>query len=69
MSEMTKKQHAVVAELLRSREPVVTATRLVLVEGKTNPEAQAQTGMAPAALSNALTRYRNAHNKILSAYK
>ena len=35
MAEMTQAQFEVVAELLRSREPVRTAARLVLVEGVT----------------------------------
>lgn len=39
MAEMTQAQFEVVAELLRSREPVRTAVRLVLVEGATTKDA------------------------------
>lgn len=69
MAEMTQAQFEVVAELLRSREPVRTAAKLVLLDGKTTKDAAAATGMQPNAVSNALTRYRNAHAKLLVAYK
>lgn len=68
MAEMTRAQFNVVAELLRSREPVRTAARLVLVEGATTKDAAEAAGMQPNAVSNALSRYRNAHKKLLVAY-
>lgn len=68
MAEMTQAQFEVVAELLRSREPVRTAARLVLVEGVTTKDAAGAAGMQPNAVSNALSRYRNAHSKLLVAY-
>jgi len=68
MAEMTQAQFEVVAELLRSREPVRTAVRLVLVEGATTKAAAEAAGMQPNAVSNALGRYRNAHRKLLVAY-
>lgn len=67
-AEMTAPQLDVVAELLRSRDPVRAAACLALVEGKSNPEVSETTGMSPQAVSNALTRYRVAHHKILAAY-
>lgn len=67
-AEMTAVQLDVVAELLRSRDPVRAAASLALVEGKSNPEVSEATGMSPQAVSNALTRYRVAHHKILVAY-
>lgn len=69
MSEMALEQFEIVAELLRSREPVRTAVRMVLVGGIVTKEAAAATGLAPQSVSNALRRYRNAHNKLLFAYK
>ena len=69
MAAMTQAQFEVVAGLLRSREPVRTAARLVLVEGATTKDAAGAAGMQPNAVSNALGRYRNAHLKILSAYQ
>lgn len=68
MAEMTQAQFEVVAELLRSREPVRTAARLVLVEGVTTKDAAGAAGMQPNAVSNALSSYRNAHSKLLVAY-
>lgn len=68
MTEMTPAQFEVVAELLRSREPVRTAVRLVLVEGATTKVAAEVAGMQPNAVSNALGRYRNAHRKLVVAY-
>lgn len=65
---MTPAQFEVVAELLRSREPVRTAVRLVLVEGATTKVAAEVAGMQPNAVSNALGRYRNAHRKLVVAY-
>lgn len=68
MAEMTQAQFDAVAELLRSREPVRTAARLVLVEGAATKDAAEAAGMQPNAVSNALGRYRNAHKKLLFAY-
>lgn len=69
MGEMTQAQFEVVAELLRSREPVRTAVRLVLVKGAVARDAAEATGLVVQSVSNALRRYRNAHNKLLLAYK
>lgn len=67
-AEMSPAQFEVVAELLRSREPVRTAVRLVLVEGAATKTAALAAGMQPNAVSNALGRYRNAHRKLIAAY-
>lgn len=69
MPEMTKAQFEVVAELLRSREPVRSAVRMVLVDGAGSREAADATGLVQQSVTNALRRYRNAHNKLLHAYK
>ena len=69
MAEMTQAQFEVVAELLRSREPVRTAVQMVLVEGSSAKEAADATGLAPQSVTNALRRYRNAHNKLRFAYQ
>jgi len=66
--EMTPAQFEIVAELLRSREPVRSAAWQVLVAGAQTKEAAYNNGMAPNAVSNALTRYRKAHKKLLAAY-
>jgi len=69
MAEMTVSQFEVVAELLRSREPVKTAVRMVLVKGRATKDAAEAVGLVPQSVSNALRRYRNAHQKLLKAYK
>lgn len=69
MAEMTQAQFEVVAELLRSREPVRTAVQMVLVEGSAAKEAADATGLVPQSVTNALRRYRNAHKKLRFAYQ
>lgn len=69
MPEMTAKQFQVVADLLRSREPVRTAAKMVLVAGRTTKEAAEATGLVSQSVSNALRRYRSAHARLLDAYK
>lgn len=68
MAEMTLEQFEVLAELLRSREPVKTAARLVLLEGVSTKAAAAATGMKSNAVSNALGRYRRAYKKVATAF-
>lgn len=68
MAEMTPAQFDVVAELLRSREPVRTAVRMVLIDARTAKTAAADTGLVHQSVTNALRRYRNAHAKLLNAY-
>lgn len=68
MAEMSKAQFEVVAELLRSREPVKSAVRMVLLKGVSTKDAAEKTDLAPQSVSNALRRYRNAHKKLLQAY-
>ena len=68
MAEMTQAQFEVVAELLRSREPVRTAVQMVLVAEALTKDAAQATGLVAQSVSNALRRYRNAHKKLLSAY-
>lgn len=68
MADMTAEQFLVVADLLRSREPVRTAVKLVLVEGNTTKAAAEASRMTSQAVSNALRRYRHAHTRLLDAY-
>lgn len=64
----TLAQFNAVAKLLRSREPVKTAARLVLVEGLARKNAMAATGVSGPAVSQAVKRYREAHKLISDAY-
>jgi hypothetical protein len=66
--ELTSTQFDLLARLLQSKEPARAGARLVLVEGKSNPEAYALAGISPQSLSNTLGRYRKAHVDICKAY-
>ncbi len=68
MAELTKKEFDLIASLIRSREPARTAAYLVLVRGKSNPDAMAATALSAASVSNVLTRYRHAHERIRKVY-
>lgn len=68
MSELTKKQFDLIAKLIQSKEPPRTAAYLVLVKGRSNQEAIAETGLSPQSVSNTLGRYRRTHQEILSVY-
>jgi len=69
MSELTQEVFDVIAGLIRSRNPVRTAAMLVLVEGISNQEVSRVTGVSVASVSNTLTRFRQANEKIKKAYK
>jgi DNA-directed RNA polymerase specialized sigma24 family protein len=66
---MTLEQFEIIAKLIRSREPVKTAVRLVLVNGMPNVEAAAEVGTSPQSVSNTLARFRAADREIRVAYK
>lgn len=68
MTEMSEIQFQVVADLLRSREPVRSAVRLVLVMGHPTKYAADFTGLTAQSVSNALRRYRYAHHRLTDAY-
>ncbi|AJE97271.1 TrfB-related DNA-binding protein [Pandoraea apista] len=65
---MTPEQFEVIAKLLRSQEHVANAVRRVLVEGCPPSEAAREGGISPQSMSNALSRYRAAHEDIAAAY-
>ena len=69
MPELSQEIFDVIAGLIRSRDPVRTAAMLVLVKGKSNQEAIKATGVSAASVSNTLTRFRQANDKIKKAYK
>lgn len=76
MAELTHSQFDLIAALIQSKLPVKEAARLVLVEGKTNPEARAAVAdpankikVSPQSLSNTLGRFRRTHQDIKAAYK
>lgn len=66
---MTPEQFDLVAELLRSRDPVRSAARLVLIDGATTTSAADHAGVSSQSVSNALGRFKVAHEKIEAVYK
>lgn len=65
---MTPAQWWAIAQVTRSREPVRSAIRSVLVDGMTPTEAAAQAGIDRQSLYNAQTRYLTAHRLLAEAY-
>lgn len=61
-------EFTLIAKLIRSREPVMTAARLVLVEGKSGVEAAEITGVSVQSVSNTVVRFRNAGAEIRRVY-
>lgn len=66
---MTPEQFDLVAELLRSRDPARSAARLVLIDGATTTAAAEHVGVSSQSVSNALARFKLAHEKIEAVYK
>ena len=66
---MTPDQFEVIAELIRSREPVKTAAKFVLVDGMSNIDAATEMGLSAQSVSNTVSRFRATDVKIRSAYK
>lgn len=68
MSDLTRKEFAVVSKVLQTKEPTRTAARLVLIEGKTVTEAVAATGCLQPSVSRVVRRCRETHDFILTGY-
>jgi hypothetical protein len=66
---MTPAQFELVAELIRSTEPVRSVAKFVLVEGQSNAKAREWTDVSPQSQSNTLTRFRKAHKDIVEVYQ
>lgn len=68
MPELTKKQFDLIAKLIQSKEPARTAAFIVLVKGKGNQAAIAETGLSAQSVSNTLGRFRRTHKEIYLVY-
>lgn len=68
MAELTQDQFDLIAKLIRARAAPKIAALMILVEGKTNKEVIAKTGLSGQSLSNTLGRFRRAHKSITSVY-
>lgn len=65
---MTIEQFEVIAKLLRSKEPVKTAARLVLVDGRKKADAAREAGVSLASCNNSVVRYQAVDMEIKLAY-
>lgn len=65
---MNKAKFELLAELLRSKEPVTTAARLVLLHGVPNGEASKTAGVLPQSVSRSVKAYRLLDAKIEKVY-
>lgn len=68
-AELTSRQFELIAALIRSKGPTRAAARLVLVDGKSNQDAIAATGLSGQSVSNTLGRFRQAHRAICEVYE
>jgi hypothetical protein len=64
---MTEDQFNVVADLIRSQEPVRSAARKILLEGVRVAAAARDVGVSSSSASNAARRIRVAYSKVCSA--
>lgn len=67
--KMTPQQFDLLAQLLRSKEPVTTGARLVLLHGVPNAEAARTAGATPQSVHRAAKRFDELHGEILTTYK
>lgn len=65
---MTKDQFELLAKLLRSKEPVTTGARLVLLDGVHNAEAARSAGVTPQSVHRAAKRFGELHEEICGTY-
>lgn len=66
---MTLQQFELLARLLRSKEPVTTGVRLVLLHKVPNAEAARTAGATPQSVHRAAKRFVELHDEICATYK
>lgn len=67
---MTDKQFDLITRLLRmTSQPIITAARLVLVNGERQADAAREAGCIPNNLARAVVQIRELHEDIKEAYK
>lgn len=67
-TNMTELEFTLIAKLIRSREPVKTAAKLVLVTGYTAPDAAREAGVAYKSCANTVARFRATHKEIVNIF-
>jgi len=66
---MTQQQFDLLARLLRSKEPVTTGARLVLLHHVPNAEAARTAGATAQSVHRAAKRFSELHEEIFTTYK
>lgn len=66
---MTRQEFELIARLLKSKEPVITAVGLVLFNGMANAEAARSVGCTPQAAHRSTKRFLAMHKEICATFK
>jgi hypothetical protein len=66
---MTRDEFKLIARLLKSKEPVITAVGLVLFNDMANAEAARAVGCTPQAVHRSTKRFLALHKEICAAFK
>lgn len=66
---ITQPQFELLARLLKSKEPVTTGARLVLLDGVPNAEAARLAGTTPQSVHRSAKRFVELNEEIISTYK
>jgi hypothetical protein len=66
---MTKSEFELIARLLRSKEPVITAVQMVIFDQVDNADAARSVGVTPQAVHRSAKRFLAMHKEICAAFK
>lgn len=66
---MTREEFILIAELLKSKEPVITAVGLVLFNGMANADAARAVGCKPQAVHRSTKRFLALYKRICVTFK
>lgn len=66
---MTLTEFDLIARLLKSKEPIISAVRMVIFEGVANAEAARAVGCTPQSVHRSTKRFMALHEEICSAFK
>lgn len=68
-NDITAAEFDLIASLIRSRDPVRSAARRVLVDGVRNVDAAREAGIEPARVNNSAARIRRAVDQARGVFK
>lgn len=66
---MKSSEFDLVARLLKSKEPVISAVRMVVFDGVANADAARRVGVTPQAVHRSTKRFQALHKEICVAFK